>query len=562
MAEWNDKHRALMARVEKLFNRNEQLGLWQQVAENFYPERADFLTTHKGVGYEYVDYLSSSYPIVVRRDLGDSFGGMLRPRGQQWFVTKTNRDDSDLDTAARVFLEKATKAQYRAMYDRVAQFTKATKQGDHDFASFGQAILSAEINMKDVALLYRDWHLRDVVWWEDAYGQICGVARKWKCSASDAAKYFKDNIHSEVKRKAADTASNSAYEKDQCFYHIVLKAEEYDYKPSMDNQGYFREYISLWLDPTNKFVMEESPRLTSYYIIPRWQTVSGSQYAHSPAVVAGLPDARLIQAMTYTLLRAGEKAVDPPMAAIQEVVQSDIPMYPGGVTWVDSDYDGKIADAIQPFQNDYRALPTVLGMQEAQMRMIETAFYINRLSMPPVTHEMTAEEARYRVQQYIRQALPLFEPLEQEYNAPLCENTFQLLLSVNAFGPRNSIPESLSGAEIEFKFESPLIEARDQELARTFVDSKALIAEAAEIYPAAAKMLNAEIALRDALLGRGAPATWVKDEADMAELNRMAEEEQKQLRAAQVLATAGAAGQQVAAGGREMNALEQEVGGE
>ena len=562
MTEWNDKHRALMARVEKLYNRNEQLGMWQQVAENFYPERADFTTTNKGVGYEYVDYLSSSYPIVVRRDLGDSIGGMLRPRGQQWFVTKTNRDESDLDSAARIFLERASKAQYRAMYDRVSQFTKATKQGDHDYASFGQAVLSAEVNMKDVALLFRNWHLRDVVWWEDAYGQICGVARKWKTSASEASRYFKGNVHSEIARKASDTASNAAHERDVCFYHIVVKAEEYDYKSSVDNQGVVREYISLWLDPANKFVMEESPRLTSYYIIPRWQTVSGSQYAHSPAVVAGLPDARLIQAMTYTLLRAGEKAVDPPMAAISEVVQSDIPMYPGGVTWVDSEYDGKIGDAIQPFQNDYRALPTVLGMQEAQMRMIETAFYINRLSMPPVTHEMTAEEARYRVQQYIRQALPLFEPIEQEYNAPLCENTFQLLLSVNAFGPRNSMPDSLSGAEIEFKFESPLIEARDQELARTFVDTKALIAGAAEIYPAAAKMLNAETALRDALLGRGAPATWVKDEGAMAEFNKQAEEEQEQLRAAAVLANVGAAGQQVAAGGREMNAMEQEVGSE
>jgi hypothetical protein len=50
------------------------------------------------------------------------------------------------------------------------------------------------------------------------------------------------------------------------------------------------------------------PVWTGFYRIPRWQTVSGSQYSYSPATVAALPDARLIQAMTFTLLEAGEKA--------------------------------------------------------------------------------------------------------------------------------------------------------------------------------------------------------------------------------------------------------------
>lgn len=557
--EFNERHKALLARVEKLYNRGELTGLWQQIADNFYPERGDFVVSTKVNQTDYVDHLSSSYPLIVRRDLGDSIGGMLRPRGQQWFVTKTNKDDSELDSAGRVFLESASKAQYRAMYDRIAQFTKATKQGDHDYAAFGQAVLSLELNLAESALLYRNWHLRDVVWWENAIGQICGVARKWKCCPADAMRYFRGNVHPEVAKKFSDDGGKGAYVESCDFIHVVIKGDEYEYKPQVDDQGFLRPYVSIWLDPKNKFVMEESPKLTSYYIIPRWQTVSGSQYATSPAVVAGLPDARLIQAMTYTLLRAGEKAVDPPLVAVEEVVQSDIPMYPGGVTWVDSDYQGKLDQAIQPMINDYRALPTALGMQEAQMRMIETAFYINRLSMPPVTHEMTAEEARYRVQQYIRQALPLFEPIEHEYNAPICENTFQLLLSVNAFGPRNSIPESLAGKDIEFKFESPLIEARDQELARTFVDGKALIAEAADIYPAAAKMLNGETALRDALRGRGLPATWVKGAEEMVEANKAAEQEQAELRAAQALAMGGQAAQAMGAGGREMNALMQEA---
>lgn len=561
MTKFNDFHDMLVKRVLGLFNRKELLGRWQDIADNFYPERGAF-TSSKSVGTDFVEHLSTSYPIIVRRDLGDSFGGMLRPRGQQWFETKVNREDTTLDSASRIFLEKATKAQYRAMYDRVAQFNKATKQADHDYAAFGQAVISAELNLRDNTLLYRDWHLRDVCWWENAYGEIAGVARKWLTCPADAIKYFKGNVHEEIKKLYNDNNKARAYEQTLEFMHIVMRADEYDFNATVDGAGNVRDFVEFWIDTKNKFVMVQQPRLTSYYIIPRWQTVSGSQYAFSPAVVAGLPDARLLQAMSYTLLRAGEKAVDPPMVAIQEVIQSDLALYPGGVTWADADYQGNVADAFAPVQGDYRALPIALQMHQSQQAMIETAFYINRLSMPPVTHEMTAEEARYRVQQYVRQALPLFEPIEHEYNAPICENTFELLMSVNAFGPRSDIPEALAGSDIEFKFASPLIEARDQELARTFVDSKALIAEAAAIYPGAQYMLNTETALRDALRGRGAPATWVRDEAEMAKYNEVADKKQAAMEQSQLVAMGGAAAQGAAVGGREMAALEQEMGPE
>jgi hypothetical protein len=36
---------------------------------------------------------------------------------------------------------------------------------------------------------------------------------------------------------------------------------------------------------------------------------------------------------------------------------------------------------------------------------------------------MTAYEVGQRVQEYIRNALPIFEPMEMEYNAALCDES-------------------------------------------------------------------------------------------------------------------------------------------
>jgi hypothetical protein len=547
MADFNERQKAILAKAEQAFKQKKEIdNLWQSIAEQFYPERADFVM-HRNLSDEFADHLSTSTPLVFRRDLGDSIGGMLRPRGQDWFKVSVNKDASKIDLAGQAYLEAVTKTQRRAMYDRPAQFTKATKEADHDYAAFGQCVLSAEINLAATSLLYRCWHLKDMAWCENEYGEIDFIVRKWETDCANAYRYFKGKVHKKVEDKVTKQAGAKAYEK-ACFWHIIVKANAFDYVDGDYSEKRF-PWVSLWVDKDNKFVMEESPRQTSYYIIPRWTTPGNHPYAYSPASIAGLADGRLIQAMTYTLLRAGEKAVDPPMVATHDVIKSDIANYPSGITWADlQGVNGSLEDAIMPIPQDHRMLPIGLQLQQSQIALLQTAFYINKLSMPPVTVEMTAEEARYRVQQYIRQALPLFEPIEQEYNTPLCENTFELLQIVNAFGPKGDVPESLSNADVEFRFESPLIEARDQELARTFMDTKALIVEAMALDPGSQYVLNTDTALREAIRGRQAPATWMRTPEDAAGEVQKAQQRLEGQKAMQDVAMGGAAAEQAGRG--------------
>jgi hypothetical protein len=51
---------------------------------------------------------------------------------------------------------------------------------------------------------------------------------------------------------------------------------------------------------------------------------------------------------------------------------------------------------------------------------------------------MTAFQAGQIVQEYIRGALPLFEPMEQERNGGMCEETFEVLYNNGAFGSRST----------------------------------------------------------------------------------------------------------------------------
>jgi len=258
--------------------------------------------------------------------------------------------------------------------------------------------------------------------------------------------------------------------------------------------------------------IEEVAQWNKEYAISRWQTVSGSQYPFSPATITALPDARLIQTMTLTLLDAGENAVRPPLIATKDAVKSDVGLYSGGITWVDQDYDERLGEALRPLTQDLSGIPLGIDMMRDARQLIMQAFYLNKLSLPTHDKEMTAYEIGQRVQEYIRGAMPIFEPMEYEKNGQIQEMTFDLLRRGGAFGSMNNLPESLRGAEITFRFESPLHDAIEAQKGHLLMESGQMIAQAMQLDPTAGSLVNVKTALRDALDGAKIPAKWMNSE--------------------------------------------------
>lgn len=517
----------LAALAENLFRKKSDLNtLHQEIADNFYPERADFTTT-RSIGEEFAANLTNSYPVLCRRDLGNQFGTMLRPTARSWFHPSLKFDDDKdkaPDNERQRYLQWFGSVMRKAMYDPVAMFTRATKEGDHDFAAFGQCAISIELNKRKDGLLYRCWHLRDMAWQENEEGQIGSKFRRWKPTALVLSRTFPGRVHESV-TKLLDKTPFEEVE----VMHMVVEADMYD----DDARG--RPRWSIWYDTTNEHLMEAMPIWGKHYVIPRWSTVSCSQYAYSPAVVAALPDARLLQAMTFTLLEAGEKATNPPMVATQDAVRSDVAIYAGGITWVDKEYDERMGEVLRPITQDFRGFNYGLQMAQDTRAMLTEAFYLNKLKPfnPATDPQMTAFQAGQIVQDYVRNALPIFEPMEQEYNAAICDETFQLMLRNGAFGSPFDWPKELQSAEMDFRFESPLHDAIEQQKGQKWLEAKTLIADAIAIDQSTAAIMDAKTALRDALSGIGCPAKWLNSEETV---NRMVAEQQQQQQVDQILA--------------------------
>lgn len=502
--------------AEKLFtDRTTYMSLLQEIAENFYPQRADF-TFRRAFGQEYADNLMTSYPAMVQRDLASQLGTMLRPTAKQWLHMGLTDPDVKVSTEEKQFFEYIENGIRKAMYDRRSQFTRATKEGDNDFATFGGAVISVKPNRTNDHMLYTNWHLRDCAWMENSEGTIGFFVRRWKGRVRDVVKLFPN--HSE---KITRRAEKNPFDEMEC-YHIVCESDFYD------GNAKGRPYWSLYIDCDNEHLMEAIPMYEFEYVVPRWQTVSGSQYPFSPCTIVALPDARLIQAMTLTLLEAGEKAVLPPMIGTADTIKNDVSLYAGGLTWVDKEYDERLGSALRPVDQDLRGIPFGMEIQQDSRAMLRAAFYLDRLSLPPQDGQMTAYEVGQRVTEYIRQAMPIFEPMEYEYNGALCELTFRRMVRAGKFGNMATLmPRSLYGKDYQFTFDSPLHDAIEQQKGQQFMKASELISQAAALDGTAAMMLDARKALRESLHGIGTPATWIRTESDLDSYERQRQQDQQ-----------------------------------
>lgn len=510
--------------------RGSLMSLWQEQAEQFYVERADFTTT-RSAGEDFAAHLTTSFPLLCRREMGDAVGQMLRPTNKVW-LHAVPEDPSISDNESKRWLEWTDKVMRSAMYDPVSQFARASKQADHDYVTFGQAAISIELGRHRDSLLYRTWHLKDVVWRENQDGVNDFVGRKWNVAVSDLIRLFP---RAELDPKIHQMARKNPFHEIEV-KHIVCDAEMAD----MNTRG--RPRVSIYYDCKHERVIEQEPIWNRIYRIPRWATIAGSQYAFSPATVAALPEARLLQAMALTLLEAGEKAVNPPLIATKDAVKSDMQQFPGGVTWVDMEYDERLGEALRAMNIDTKGLPFGLDMVQDSRSVLQQCFFLNKLRAfnPNQDPSMTAFQAGQIVQEYIRGALPLFEPMELEYNGAIAEETFELMYRHGAFGSPQDIPKPLRGADVGFRYESPLHDAIEQQKGVKFMEFSQLIATAIQLDPAVAHLPKAKDILRDVADGVRIPAKWLRSETEVQDIERRMAQDAEQQRAIDSLAQGAA----------------------
>lgn len=474
--------------------------LWEELAFYFLPERKGFIT-QRNDGEDLTDELWTSTPQLARRGLATAISTMLRPAGREWFKAKAKRFDLNLNENVRAWLDMVTQITYNALYDPRAQAEEKLAEADADLVTFGTAIVDVGFDRTRKHLVFETVPLKDMVLMPGRNGDIDMGFRFRTMTVREIADTFPEaQLTDKMNEKLRGANPDPDFKFEIC--HACMPNEDYRrFGLGLSAKGPRLPYVSVWFAVEEKKILSRGGYYDFKYITPRWDTMAGEVYARCPAMV-GLNDARLVNAITRTLIASAEKAVDPPLVAPADVIRGDVELIPGGVTYFDGAAFAFQGDPIKPL-NLGKQLPWTLDFLDRVENRLYAAFYRDILELPNLNEkDITATEVNARLDQYLRQAAPVFARIESDYNAALVNRVFSILFREGFFPPP---PEELYDEEIDFEYESPIKAAREKASALKILEGAAAILPMAEASPDVLDNINFDSMTRSVLMGYGWP---------------------------------------------------------
>lgn len=547
----------LLSLGDRLFGDKKQFdSLCQEIAWHFCPDLATF-TTKLVLGQDFSIDRMDSMPEQTSRELTNQLSAMLRPNDRPWFKTTTLDDELDaVDENARG-LEYLTRTIRQGMYDPRTKFVRSTKQADRFYINFGQAVISCEEapQTRD-HLFFRNFHVKNCAWLENDLGEVDHLHRKEAMSARKMMQRFKEDSLADAVKKAAEKDPQKEFE----VRVVVMPSDEYDLTRRKSRRGGKKlPYAVVYIDVENETVIREGSLNDFIYVVPRWNLFAETQYAFSPCAMIAIPDARLAHMMAQILLEAGEKAIDPPMIAKQETVIGEPNLQAGGISWIDLEHDESLKDALDAIRLE-PDMRIGFEMRKDLREVLAKAFFIDKLALPEPGREMTAYETGRRVEEHVRNLLPLFEPMQIEYNTRILDKSFSAMANMKMID-FSRMPKGLRNRDVTWSFQSPIQQAQEQVKVEYFKGSLELVGIGMQA-GATANPINVDRGLRDSVRGMGAPASWFKTKAEMqAEAEKIAQQKQTAEtlgavgQGAQVAGHVGDAAQKLASAGQAAGLL-------
>lgn len=467
--------------------------LWESVAEILLPRRMGF-TSEWVPGSQRTDRIYDTAPMLAARGLASTIDGLIKPKQSQWFEGEPEGVDLLEDPEAAAWVYDSMRRLFREIYRPQARWMQATGEADADLVTLGNAFVMCVDNSARDGFLFRTFHMKDVHFVENADGAVDTVhitervtirvaAERWglKNLSETCQEMFRERQDEKVKfiqviepRHTRDPHNPDSRHKPFAYY-VIEEAEKH-----VVLEGGFDEFPGAAV---------------------RWDTTAGEVYGRGPGTLA-LPDAQTCQQIKRTILKAGHRAVDPPWIVAKNMMQGPAQNKPGGISFFDAVEDAKFSgDPVRQLESRAQ-LPFGLELLNAEREEVAAAFYRNILNLPIDGPDMTATEVVQRREEFVREIGAVFGRLETEYITPLVTRAFSIMMRrsirMGFQGPMTFTkpPESIQGAEIQFKFSSPIDKAKKQIEASQTQQWLIRVLETAKVNPDILDLVDVDEAVR------------------------------------------------------------------
>lgn len=317
-----------------------------------------------------------------------------------------------------------------------------------DCIGFGTAVLYVEEGDSRAPLTFCTYHMSKVAFSENSRGIVNEVYRDFDLSAGEAYERYGESLPTAIKEAARNNPK-----KMYAFMHVAIERLDRDETlPNSTNMPYASYIISI----EEKALVKESGYNEFPYMVPRWSKLTGERLGRGPAILS-MPDIRMINVMAKTILRAGQKVVDPPLQLPDEGYLMPINQAAGGLTFFNS--------TLNP---EMRATPLSTGgrvdigeeMLQARQKNILRAFYADWL-MSQQSVQKTATQVMQDTEDRMRLMSPAVSRLQSELLAPMLERVYNIAQRKGYLTPA---PDAIKDRELVIEYISPV--ARAQKMVR------------------------------------------------------------------------------------------------
>lgn len=522
------KHQESLAAVRSNWD-----SFWDTIAQRVMPASATFQSRTEE-GQSRTDRVFDSTAVIANERFGAFISEGLTPRDQFWHDLAPEDEDLSEDEESKEFLERIRKYLFTCRYRPYANFNSQRQECYTSLGAFGNYALFIDEDLVR-GMRYRCVPMREVFWSENHQGHIDMLYRRFELQARQAAQRANSEgwqLPAKIIKDATDNPFKP-YE----FIHCVRPNEERTTRPDYTGMQFASYYVAL----EGKTVVSRGGYRVWPYAIGRFMKAPGETYGRSPAMSA-FPSIMTVNEQKKTVLRSGQKAVDPPLLLMEDGALEAFNSRASALNY------GMLNAAGEPL---VRPLDTggkvELGIElmALEQKAINDAFMVSLFQILNERPDMTATEVMARLQEKASLLSPATGRLESEDLGPLIEREIDII----AHRPDGrwiieEMPDQLRerGGAYKQIYTSPLSRARRASDALAITRTMEIQTVAMGIDPRAKHVMNIPQAMREVADINGVPAKLLRTSDEIEELSAD-EEQQQQLAAAAQLApgVAGAA---------------------
>lgn len=512
---------------------------WQQITYRVLPQAATFTTINEE-GERRTERVFDSTAITACDRFSAFINEGLTPRDSIWHGLAPEDDDLQEDQESKEFLERVAKALFARRYRPEANFVSQRQENYLLLGAIGNYSMFID---EDVGrgIRYRAIPMHEVYWSENHQGAIDIEYRRYEMNARQAVQKFRELTPAKI----MEDAQKNPF-KIHNFIHCVRPNDEL-----VRNRADYRgmPWASYHVYVEDKSVISRGGFRTFPYANGRFMKGPRETYARSPAVTAW-GAIMTANEQKKTVLRAGQKAVDPPILMTEDGVLDGFNLRSGALNAGGLSDDG--TPLAQPF-NSGAKVEMGVELLAMEQNAINEAFMVSLFQILAEKPNMTATEVLSRLQEKAELLSPTTGRLESEDLGVMIARELDLYMnSSEGAWVLEEMPEQLRERMGAYKviYDSPLSRARRAGEALAITRTLEVAGAAAAIDPAAALVVNVPQSVRTIAEINGMPAKLLRT---AEQVNEMIERRNQQ----QTLAAVAQAAPDVAGAAKDLAQAEQ-----